>query len=443
MVKLLVIISPPTSAARFTRSARHWAVCFFATGAVLLGASVHAQTAPATRSLTLLELLDNASYFYPSLRAARVEARASTEDTVAVRRQRWPTVSVTTESQTGNLRSYPTSAVQVQQTLWDFGRLSARISEAETMANISLLNVYLQQQDLFLQIISAWQSMLAGRERVKVAESTLERLKAYQAQMRRRVEAEASPRIDLELVDARLLQTEVELTTAKTSLQVAITRLEQLTGLEQLQSRIQDAAPMPGLKDTLSFTDLVKTTDWTYIASQGPLVAKARAQLRQAHTRLEGKKSEAWPQVYVRAYKPLNTIPSSNDTSATAFVGMSYSPGAGFSTLAEARALGTRITGAELSVESALLEMQQTLQSDREEFVNSRLRIMALEKAVDGSELVLASYKRQFEAGKKTWLDLLNAVRELAQNQYSQADAQATLLGSMHRLQLRMGELPE
>ncbi len=443
MAKLLAIISPPTSAARFTRSARHWAVCLFATGAVLLGASVHAQTVPATRPLTLLELLDNASYFYPSLRAARVEALASTEDTVAVRRQRWPTVSVTTESQTGNLRSYPTSAVQVQQTLWDFGRLSARISEAEAMANISLLNVYLQQQDLFLQIIAAWQSMLAGRERVKVAESTLERLKAYQAQMRRRVEAEASPRIDLELVDARLLQTEVELTTAKTSLQVAITRLEQLTGLEQLQSRIQDAAPMPSLKDTLPFTDLVSTTDWTYIASQGPLVAKARAQLRQAHTKLEGKKSEAWPQVYLRAYKPLNTIPSSNDTSATAFVGMSYSPGAGFSTFAEAKALGTRITGAELSVESALLEMQQTLQSDREEFVNSRLRIMALEKAVDGSELVLASYKRQFEAGKKTWLDLLNAVRELAQNQYSQADAQATLLGAMHRLQLRMGELPE
>ena len=404
---------------------------------VLLSAS--AQT-DAASPLTLYEVLDNASYFYPSLRAARFEARAATEDTNAVRLQRWPTATVTTESQTGNLRSYPTRVVQVQQTVWDFGRLSARISEAEATADVSLLNVYLQQQDLFLQIISAWQNMQAGRERVKFAEGTLDRLKAYQAQMRRRVDAEVSPRIDLELVDARLLQTEVELTTAKTSLQVAITRLEQLSGLEQLQLRVNSASPMPGLKETLPFAKTVNVTDWLYIASQGPMVAKARAQLRQAQNKLEGKKAESWPQLYVRTYKPLSTIPSSTDTSITAFVGLSYTPGAGLSTFAEAKALGTRLSGAQLSVESALLEMQQTLQSDREEYINSRLRIAALEKSVEGSELVLASYKRQFEAGKKTWLDLLNAVRELAQNQYNLADAQATMLGSMSRLQLRMGE---
>jgi len=88
----------------------------------------------------------------------------------------------------------------------------------------------------------------------------------------------------------------------------------------------------------------------------------------------------------------------------TAFVGLSYTPGAGLSTLAEAQALSTRINGAEFSIESALLEMKQTLNADSEEYTNARSRIAALEKAVDGSELVLASYKRQFEAGKKLGL---------------------------------------
>jgi adhesin transport system outer membrane protein len=87
--------------------------------------------------------------------------------------------------------------------------------------------------------------------------------------------------------------------------------------------------------------------------------------------------------------------------------------------------------------------MQHTLQSDREEFVSARLRIAAIEKSVDGSALVLASYKRQFEAGKKTWLDLLNAVRELAQNQYNLVEARGTLTGAMYRLQLRMGNLSQ
>jgi adhesin transport system outer membrane protein len=75
--------------------------------------------------------------------------------------------------------------------------------------------------------------------------------------------------------------------------------------------------------------------------------------------------------------------------------------------------------------------------------VNARLRMSAIQKAVEGSELVLASYKRQFEAGKKNWLDVLNAVRELAQNQYNQADTRGQLMGAMYRLQLRMGSFTE
>jgi adhesin transport system outer membrane protein len=83
------------------------------------------------------------------------------------------------------------------------------------------------------------------------------------------------------------------------------------------------------------------------------------------------------------------------------------------------------------------------LLSDQEEWSNTRKRIAALEKSVQGSDLVLASYQRQFQAGRKTWQDLLNAVRELAQNQYALVDAQATMMGAMYRLQVRMGQEPQ
>jgi len=53
---------------------------------------------------------------------------------------------------------------------------------------------------------------------------------------------------------------------------------------------------------------------------------------------------------------------------------------------------------------------------------------------------VLDSYQRQFQAGRKSWLDLLNAVRELAQNQYALADAHAAMDAAMHRLQIRSGQ---
>ena len=105
-------------------------------------------------------------------------------------------------------------------------------------------------------------------------------------------------------------------------------------------------------------------------------------------------------------------------------------------------ALSTRIASQEQLVEAAQREAYETLQADREEFGNARLRIEALEKATRGSGLVLESYQRQFQAGRKTWQDLLNAVRELAQNEYALADARSSLVGAMHRLEIRMGKNP-
>ena len=395
------------------------------------------------QTLTLDQLFDSATASYPSLLAARLEARASTEDVSATERIRWPTITATVESYSGNLRSYPSRGVQVDQTVWDFGRNTAKISESQALADISLLRVYLQQQDVFVQMTGAWQSMIAAYERLKVAKLTLARLKDYQAQMRRRVDAEASPRIDLELADSRLLQTEVEFTTAQTSLQVALTRLEQFSGELNLSLRIQDTRYPATLLETEIFSQQLKDVDWRTVASDHPVSAKARIEVVQIQRRLAAKEAEALPQMFVRVYKPFGTIPSSTDTSTTTFLGMRYSPGAGFSTYAEAKAIATRMDGAQQSVEAAVREMLQTLQNDREEFVNARSRIAALEKSVASSALVLESYQRQFQAGRKQWQDLLNQVRELAQNQYALADAQASMVGSMYRLQIRMGQDPK
>ena len=398
---------------------------------------------PPVQPLTLPALFDAAYASYPSIRAARLEARASQEDVSATERIRWPTISTTLESYTGNLRSYPSRAVQVDQTLWDFGGHTAKISESKTLADISLLKVYLTQQDVFVQMTVAWQALVSANERLKVAELTLERLKSYQAQMQRRVAVEASPRIDLELADARLLQTEVERTTAQTSLQVALMRLEQFSGEHHLIGRIRDVQYPSTLGETRTFNQSLTQMEWEKISQGHPTVVKARLEVIQARRRLDAKEAEALPQLYVRVYKPLGPTPTVSDVSTTSFLGMRYSPGAGFMTYAEAKAIATRIDGLEQSVGTASREIQQTLQNDREDFFNATSRIEALEKSVASSALVLESYQRQFQAGRKQWQDLLNQVRELAQNQYALADAKASMVGAMVRLQIRMGQDPQ
>lgn len=396
--------------------------------------------AAATKGLSLSQVLDAVAATYPILVAARTEAKAAGQDLQATERLRWPTVSAVVESDTGNLRSSPNRAVQVDQTVWDAGRNTSRISESKVLADISLTKVHLQQQEVFLQVANAWQAMVSAKERWAVAQSTLVRLRKFQAQMLRRVQAEASPAIDLELVDSRILQTEVEATAAKTSLQQAVMRLQQFSGIDDLLGASTYAVYPKGWMDTEDFQRQLSQTDWLQLVSAHPSVAKARHEVNQVKHRLDTKQAEAYPQLYLRVYKPLNRLPNNPDTSTTAFLGFRYTPGAGFANLVEAQAISTRILSSEQAVEAAFRETLQALQNEQEEFTNTRSRLQSLERSVAGAEKVLDSYQRQFQAGRKSWLDLLNAVRELAQNEYALADTRAAMVAAMYRLQIRSGQ---
>ena len=59
---------------------------------------------------------------------------------------------------------------------------------------------------------------------------------------------------------------------------------------------------------------------------------------------------------------------------------------------------------------------------------------MAPSAALAAATQVSESYDRQFLAGRKTWLDVLNAARELIQTQVLIADSQSSQLVASWRL---------
>jgi|GEM_PF-6530752 len=328
------------------------------------------------QSLSLRELLEAAAIQNPDIRAARLAAQANEQDVTAVERLRWPTLSLTAESDTGNNRTTPNTALQVEQTLYDFGQLSARIAGAKTEASTGLLRMHLQQQDVYLQIIGAWQSLLGAQQRAQVARDTLQRLDGFVAQMTRRVESKASAPIDLELVQARVLQTEVELSTAQNAASIALNRIEQLTGLSGVAARLEGLDPAPWQTQAQAFANELDRIDWVRQASQSSLVAKARLDVERARTDYQLVVAQNFPTLYLRSYQPLSKEASGVplNTSMTTFFGLRYSPGAGFVTAAQAQSMQTRLSSVEEKVRSATQEMLQIMRSDREEFMNARLR---------------------------------------------------------------------
>ncbi len=389
-------------------------------------------------SFTVEALYAAANLTHPLLQAARLEAQAGTIDVAAIERQRWPTLSAVVESDTGNTSSLPSHSLRVQQIVWDAGLVSSRVTEAENQVTISKLRVQLQQRQIFLQISNAWQSMWAAHARVQVAQKTMDRLNGFRVQMQRRVDAEASSRIDLVFANSRQLQTQVELDAAQRNLKVALLKLEQLSGEANLRQRLPALAPFPALPSAAPFLQQLQQIDWVDLAVRAPAVQIARSDVVSAHNRLRTKEAEKWPQLYVRLDVPIGNNYFNANNSTVVFAGLSYTPGAGFANVVEAQALSMRVAKSEQGVEVAMKDIQETMQNDREEFLNAYAQISALEKSVAGSDMVLASFERQFQANRKTWLDLLNQVRELAQNEYALVDAQASLVGSRLRLEINM-----
>lgn len=379
--------------------------------------------------LNLPYLIQQAQKNHPVVQAARLDVQASDADLQASQRQRWPTFSANLENRSSQVSAAYTQILRLQQTLWDAGRVNARIEEAQAMVEANTQRVSMAAIQIGIQVVNAWQQLQVADARLSVASATLAKLTDYKLQMQRRVDAQVSPIIDLELVSSRLSQAQVEQVQATNNRQVALHRLEQYTGLRglaQLPHRFEAS------HEDLSLLD-APTIDWQHTAQSHPSVLKAQQDMQAALLRLKAKQAEQFPQVYVRVDRPLNAA----NNSTNAFIGLSYTPGAGLATGLEAQALSSRSASLEQAVEAAKREVEEVLNTDRNELESAKQRIKVLRTAVLGAQLVDASYNRQFAAGRKSWLDLMNASRELTQSQYALADSHVDVISVWHRLQLR------
>lgn len=185
----------------------------------------------------------------------------------------------------------------------------------------------------------------------------------------------------------------------------------------------------------------LRDVDWETITTNHPLVQKAQLEYALANAQLKAKLADRWPQAYARVEQPLANNPLTGSNEASYLVGLRYTPGAGFSTQFEAAALAERLEAQSHDIDAATRTVTQLIFDDEQAFETSAAQAQAQVASLQGSHKVLASYERQFLAGRKTWQDLLNAAREVAQNEFNLSDAQSAMQGAMYRLQVRLGAI--
>ncbi len=432
------------------RPVRYWSLNFGVTLCLLAGSvQGQAETLPFNTALQpprdtvahtelthidLDDLVQRAILTHPTVLAAKYNIDAADSDVVVAKRQRYPTIGLNSQATTAGPNTYLT----VNQPVWSFGRIESKIAGAKASQGYYKSDYAVQQYTLADKTANAWQIFMAASYKILVSENQIMQLTKYQQMMQRRVAAGVSARIELDLVNSRLLQAQVQHDNALSMQKIGITQLQELIG-EPIPERSWRTSR--NLSDLLAMhldaKDPTEGQNFQTIGAHDPSVIKADYQAQIAKAQFDLQQASRWPTVFLQYQKPL----AGHQVSSYFGLGMQYDSGPGFSYTAQSQAASSRLNAAEMQREAARRLVAEQIQSDWQAYVSARNQARELDVAAQGAGLVQASYERQFIAGRKSWLEVLNAVQEVGQQQYALIDARINMILQNFKIKLHSGQL--
>jgi adhesin transport system outer membrane protein len=333
---------------------------------------------------------------YPSAKAARSALRAASADVKAAKWQRFPTLS-------GNLAylddsNNPEPQLTIEQPLWSGGRIDAGIRQAKASEEEASADYVATAEQLALTVVQTYFQIaqLARREKL-LGDSMYEHLSLVQT-MQRRVDQEVSPLADLELARSRTAQIEQEYTTTRSQRETALRVLAEL-----IADPSYDLGPVPEYHPSLTIEDTGSLEDQA--VAFDPSLRSLKAQVDVARAEHDARKASLLPQVnaqytYDSIFKSRVGIVLRAQTTG----GLSQ-----FSQVASAR---LRIESALEAGREAEQRLRRDIAADIIEYNSAKARAAISTRASETADRVADSYKRQFIAGRRSWLDVMNSLRE-------------------------------
>lgn len=399
---------------------------------------------PAGLQQNLAQLLERAVSNHPSVQAKVAELGGSRATLEAAQWQAYPSLSVQTERGTNqSTAAQPPSTstnLRLQQTLWSGGRIAAAVHNAEWKERAAQYALQDSRATVGLRTLEAWQSLLAAQGRQQASARLLVQLEQLNGMMARRIAQQISPAIDGELLRARLAQAQSEQLSAATAAEAARQRLVQWVGPEALALLAWDAAAL-NLADPLPLWPADTLQQLQHAIERSPSLRRYDADTAAVREELHQRQAERWPTVYARIERQFNShAPFLGKTvENTIYLGLQYSSGAGLSQRAQVAAAEARSQSLENERASLLRQLQESYASEWREYQATLARIGYAKSVQESNAALFESYTRLFVAGRRSWLELLNALREQNAADQNLTDLQAQQQASHGRLRLYLG----
>ena len=147
------------------------------------------------------------------------------------------------------------------------------------------------------------------------------------------------------------------------------------------------------------------------------------------------RQADLLPEVYLRAERQYGNFNFANGGPENRlFLGVASRFGAGLSGLSNMTAAQSQLDAAVAEVQVQMRSVNEQVLADHALAWSSERRLALVRTSLRLAQSVSESYDRQFLAGRKTWLDVMNAARELAQTETQLADLYSSQVVSSWRL---------
>lgn len=392
------------------------------------------------RAQGLDRLIAESLVSHPQVQAQSALLASSQAGVESARWQFYPTPSISVESAKstnaygGDQGAGTVSAFRLQQPLWTGGRLSAGLDKAHASYTVSLASRAEVHQQLGLRVTQVYVDWLGAHNKGQVYVKSRAIHLGLSEQVRRRIALGASAESDLTLAQARLdaLAADIELASAQA--RTAIARLVQLLGrpVDERELLALDARAPPV---NLAPEGLSALNAAALLSS--PSVQKSQAFTKVQEATLAERRAELSPELYLRAeqqYGNTNNSVGTESNKRTVLIGLSTRFGAGLSTLSSTQAARSQFEAALADVDTQSRLVTEQVHADFALAVSLQNRLNSLQASMKAAVQVSESYDRQFLAGRKSWLDVMNATRELTQTEAQLADIESVQLGANWRL---------
>lgn len=332
-------------------------------------------------------------------------------------------------------KSLDSTTVTLAQPLWTGGKLDAAYDMA--LANKDSSEYAFKENSYVLveTFLNALQTYLKAKEDVVALDRGMHRLRRLEEMIVRREDSGVSSKADIELLRARIYQLETSLNVAQSKKSVARAQLELLVG-EKIPESMEASqfAPYRFSATKEMFESFLMTH---------PTLEKLNAQIEYAKAERDKAKAIMMPTVSLKAQKIFGSSSlyvETKENDAVVYLAIEATPGAGLSSLSAKEMAEAKVMQLlqEKNVKKQDLIDKITLIYNNFMFAASRVDVQA--NLVDANQNVFDSYIRLFLTGKRQWLDLMSASRELTDNELAFIETKMTHLIASYQLALLNGQ---